>query len=90
MQLTATIHEVSTGEHDQPKIHFSLNDGEDTGMVSFLDTIGLAHATFLIEHGIVSAGSAYYQMLNAFCECGEEDVALLVGCEFTSDDGEDE
>lgn len=82
MELNATIHKVSIGEHDLPQIHFSVFDGGDTGMVSFLDTIGLAHATFLIENGIVQGDNAYFQMLNAFCQC--EDAAELVGKEFIS------
>jgi hypothetical protein len=78
--LTAQIHDVTLGKYDMPQIHFSLHDGEDTGMVSFEDTIGLAHATFLIEHSIVTANNAYGRMLNAFI--GADHPQGLVGQEF--------
>lgn len=84
MELTATIHGVATGHHDQPVFHFSLSDGDDTAMVSFMDEIGLAHATFLVEHGIVEGDSAYAKMLRAIVECEENDAALLLNAVFES------
>jgi hypothetical protein len=84
MELHAKIHQVSTGHHDLPLFHFSLHDGEDSGQVSFMDEIGLAHATFLIEHGIVEGDSAYAKMLQAIVECEPDNAALLLGAEFDS------
>lgn len=81
--LIAEIHKVTTGEHDQPKIHFSLHD-EEAQQVSFLDTIGLAHASYLVENEAVGAFNAYAQMLHTFVNA--DDAIALVGATFKSEE----
>jgi hypothetical protein len=84
MKLTAYI---VSAEPESGRVFFSLHDGEDTGQVSFIDRITVAHACFLTEHVLGDDQSAYGQMVRAIAST--EDIATLVDRQFFSDDSTD-
>jgi hypothetical protein len=87
MKLTAKICAVKIGIDSLTTIvDFSLHDGEDTGAISFYDTINQAHACFLSDFALpASDNDAYAQMLSAIVNSDNEDLQAMVGREFTSD-----
>lgn len=88
MQFTAKITAVTIGtDSNETGVSFSLHDGNETGMVSFYDTINQAHACYLIEHTSIGRDDdAYSQMVQAVASATDEELLALIGREFTSDD----
>lgn len=86
MHLTTEIISINidTENYENHKVQFSCCDADEEGQVSFVDSINLAHACFLIESDIVSITTAYGQMLHKMVNEGIE--GLTVGETFRSVD----
>lgn len=88
MQLNTEILAITTDSDGMTRVKFSCYDGEDTGMVSFVSEIDLAHACFLSGHVLrIDDQTAYAQMIHHIA--GDGSLPLFVGQVFTSSD-EDE